>query len=276
VLREIKGHPFVVASVTPKERRRNPPSAFTTSTLQQEAARKLGFPVRKTMSLAQILYEGVELGKQRYTGLITYMRTDSTRISEAARDQAKDFIKNTYGPDYVGTPRKERERPGEQGAHEAIRPSNVLLRPQDVKMYLKPDQYKLYKLIWDRLVASQMSPAVYDTVTYDIDSAGHTFRATGSRMRFPGFTRVYEEGTDSPMEEDKEIVPLSPGETLRVKKIKEERHETEPPPRYTEASLVKALEEHGIGRPSTYAPIIATLFERHYIERDAKRLLPLT
>ncbi len=274
VLRDVKGKPFVVASVTPKERRRNPPFPFTTSTLQQEAARKLGFPVRKTMSLAQMLYEGIELGKEGYTGLITYMRTDSTKVSELAQDEAKAFIREVYGPDYAGLPRKDRERPGEQGAHEAIRPSSVLRKPQDIKPYLKSDQYKLYKLIWDRLVASQMSPAIYDTVTCDIDAAGHTFRATGSRMRFPGFTKVYEEGTDSPVEEDKEIIPLSTGESLKVSKIKPDRHETEPPPRYTEASLVKALEENGIGRPSTYAPIIATLFERDYIEREAKRLLP--
>ncbi len=272
VLKAIAGKPFVVTSVKPKERKRQAPLPFTTSTLQQEASRKLGFPVRKTMSVAQTLYEGVELGKDGYTGLITYMRTDSVRVAASAASSARQYIGEAFGPQYVGGGRALRAKPLEQGAHEAIRPTSVLRLPSEVKGFLKNDQYRLYKLIWDRFVASQMAPAVYDTVTADITSGDSTFRATGSRMKFPGFTRVYEEGRDSPEEEDKEIIPLKEGEVLRLLKTEPLQHFTEPPPRYTEATLVKALEENGIGRPSTYAPIIATLFEREYIARSERRL----
>ena len=167
-----------------------------------------------------------------------------------------------------------KQKPGEQGAHEAIRPTSVMRHPRDVKRFLKPDQFKLYKLIWDRFVASQMAPAVYDTVTAEIKAGNHNFRATGSRLRFAGFTKVYEEGQDSPGEEEAEIIALSEGEVLRLEKTEPLQHFTEPPPRYTEATLVRALEENGIGRPSTYAPIIATLFEREYIGRDQRRLFP--
>ncbi len=274
VLSDIHGKPFTVVSVAPKERRKYPPFPFTTSTLQQEASRKLGFSVRKTMSVAQTLYEGVGLGKGGYTGLITYMRTDSTRVSPTSQAETRQLIKEMFGQDFVGLPRKERSKPGEQGAHEGIRPTSTIRKPQDIQSYLKPDQYRLYKLIWERLMASQMSPALFDTVTCDIDSGGHIFRATGSRMRFPGFTKVYEESTDSPSENDKEIIPLSVGEVLRLLELEPVQHFTEPPARYTEASLVKALEENGIGRPSTYAPVIATLFEREYVRREAKRLYP--
>ena len=274
IIKNVTGKDFVVKSVTPKERRRTAPPPFTTSTLQQEASRKLNFPVRKTMSLAQMLYEGIELGKSGYTGLITYMRTDSTKVSEVAKEQAKKYVETTFGPKYYGSRRREKDRPGEQGAHEAVRPSDVSLTPAVVKPYLKQDQYRLYKLIWERFVASQMAPAIYDTVTMDIVSEGHTFRASGSRMRFPGFTKVYEEGTDSPSEEDKDIIPLPEGSKLKARKLEPVQHFTEPPPRYTEASLVKALEENGIGRPSTYAPTIATLFERDYIAREQKRMYP--
>jgi DNA topoisomerase-1 len=272
VLKAIAGKPFVVTSVKPKERKRQAPFPFTTSTLQQEASRKLGFGVRKTMSVAQTLYEGVELGKEGYTGLITYMRTDSVRVAASATSSARQYIGEAFGPTYVGGGRALRTKPLEQGAHEAIRPTSVLRLPSDVKAFLKNDQYRLYKLIWDRFVASQMAPAVYDTVTADITAGDSTFRATGSRMKFPGFTRVYEEGRDSPEEEDKEIIPLKEGELLTLLKAEPLQHHTEPPPRYTEATLVKALEENGIGRPSTYAPIIATLFEREYIARSERRL----
>ena len=274
VVRDVEGRPFQVACVTPKERRKTPPFAFTTSTVQQDASRKLGFPVRKTMSLAQMLYEGVELGKGGYTGLITYMRTDSTRVSPVASAEARRFISETYGPEYPGAARRERPRPGQQGAHEAIRPASVSRTPGEVRAFLKPDQYKLYKLIWDRFVASQMAPAIYDTVTCDIECGKHVFKATGSRLRFPGYTKVYEEGRDNPAEEDKEIIPLREGEALKLLKTEPLQHFTEPPPQYTEASLVKALEENGIGRPSTYAPIIGTLFEREYVGREARRLFP--
>ena len=274
VVKAVAGGPFKVSSVVPKERRKSPPFPFTTSTMQQEAARKLGFPVRRTMSVAQTLYEGVELGGEGYIGLITYMRTDSTRVSPVAISEAREFVKKAYGLEYLGAPRQEKPRPGEQGAHEAVRPTSVARTPEDVKKFLKPDQYKLYKLIWDRFVASQMAPAVYDTVSVDIVSGRHTFRATGSKLKFPGFTRVYEEGQDTPSEDDREMVPLEVGEALQLLSLEPAQHFTEPPPRYTEASLVKALEENGIGRPSTYAPIIATLFEREYIERDGRRIRP--
>ena len=274
IVRDITGKDFLVKSVTPKERRKIAPPPFTTSTLQQEASRKLGFAVKKTMSLAQMLYEGVELGKAGYTGLITYMRTDSTKVSEVAQSEAKSYITGVFGPDYSGSQRKERERPGEQGAHEAVRPSSILRTPSEVKPFLGKDQYRLYKLIWERFVASQMAPAIYDTVSAELDCAGHTFRASGSRLRFAGFTRVYQEGSDSPTEEDKEIIPLSEGETLKPLKLDPVQHFTEPPPRYTEASLVKALEENGIGRPSTYAPTIATLSLREYIAKEGKHVYP--
>lgn len=271
---DIAGKPFTVISVIPKERRKAPPYPFTTSTLQQEASRKLGFSVAKTMAVAQMLYEGVELGSEGYVGLITYMRTDSTRVSEAARAEALDFIARTFGREYAAGMRREKHTPGEQGAHEAIRPTSVYRTPDQVKEFLKGDQFKLYKLIWERFLASQMPAAVYDTVTCDLEAGKHVFRATGSKLKFAGYTRVYEESQESPTEEEKEIIPLSVGDQLELVKLEPAQHFTEPPPRFTEASLVKALEENGIGRPSTYAPIIATLFEREYIERDGKRLVP--
>ncbi|HHY18217.1 MAG TPA: type I DNA topoisomerase, partial [Firmicutes bacterium] len=275
VLKDIQGAEFLVVSVIPKERRKNPPFPFSTSTLQQEASRKLGFPVRKTMMVAQTLYEGVELGKAGYTGLITYMRTDSTRISPAAREETQRYIGSTYGKEYIGRrSRKAKARPGAQEAHEAIRPASVSRLPSDVKPFLKPDQHKLYTLIWERFVSSQMSPAVYDTVTCNIEANKQTFRASGSRIKFPGFTIVYEEGQDIPAGEEGEIIPLSDNEKLLLEKIEPSQHFTEPPLRYTEASLVKALEENGIGRPSTYAPIIATIIEREYVNREKRRLLP--
>lgn len=274
IVADVRGKPFKVLSVTPKERRKAPPFAFTTSTIQQEASRKLGFPVRRTMSVAQALYEGVEMGDEGYTGLITYMRTDSTQISPVAVAEARKFITGAYGPEYVGAARRQPQRPGEQGAHEGIRPTSVARTPESVKRFLKAEQFKLYKLIWDRFLSSQMAPAIYDTVTCDVECGKHIFRATGSRLRFAGFTKVYEEGQDNPAEEDKEIIPLEVGETLSLVKLEPLQHFTEPPPRYTEASLVKALEESGIGRPSTYATIIATIIEREYVDREAKRLYP--
>lgn len=274
IIRDITGKPFVVTAVIPREKHKKAPFPFTTSTLQQEASRKLGFSVRKTMMIAQTLYEGIELGNEGYVGLITYMRTDSTRISPLARDEVKRYISAVFGSEYIGEERKEKSRPGVQGAHEAIRPTNVARTPQMVRAFLSTEQYKLYKLIWDRFVASQMVPAIYDTLTCNIEAEGHTFRATGSSLKFPGFTKVYEEGQDSPKQKDDDIVPLTAGERLSLEKTHPAQHFTEPPPRYTEASLVKTLEENGIGRPSTYAPIIATLIEREYVQREKKRLVP--
>jgi len=274
VLADIQGKPFSVLCVTPKERKKAPAFPFTTSTLQQEASRKLGFPVRKTMSVAQSLYEGVELGGEGYTGLITYMRTDSTRVSAGALSEARAFVASTYGDDYVGPVRVQKAKAGQQDAHEAVRPTGVARTPAEIRKFLKPDQYKLYKLVWERFVASQMAPAIYDTVSCDIEAGKHLFRATGSRMRFAGFTKVYEESQDDPGEEDRDIIPLVVGEILKLLGTEPVQHFTEPPPRYTEASLVKALEENGIGRPSTYAPTIATLFEREYLGREGRRLYP--
>ncbi len=275
VLHDIKGAEFAVASVVQKERRKNPPFPFTTSTLQQEASRKLGFPVSKTMMVAQGLYEGVELGKTGYTGLITYMRTDSTRVSPIAEAEAKSFIESTYGKEYVGKrSRRGKTQRGVQDAHESIRPTSVLRTPSEVKPFLKRDQYKLYSLIWERFVASQMSPAVYDTVTCDIEANRHTFRVTGSRLKFAGFTKIYEEGQDNHEEPEADIIPLSENEKLKLEDVEYAQHFTEPPQRYTEATLVKTLEANGIGRPSTYAPIIATLIEREYVSRENRSLRP--
>lgn len=274
VLREIDDAEFIVVSVKPKERRKNPPLPFTTSTLQQEASRKLGFPVRKTMRVAQTLYEGVELGEHGYAGLITYMRTDSTRVSPVAVKEARQYIDGAFGKEYIGRGRKGKSAPGAQDAHEAIRPTEVLRLPSEIKRFLTEDQYKLYELIWSRFVASQMASAIYDTVTCDIAANKHVFRATGSRLAFPGFTRLYEEGEDTSEEAAEEIVPLTVNERLELRRIEPLQHFTQPPQRYTEASLVKALEQNGIGRPSTYAPIIATLTEREYVVREKRRLVP--
>jgi DNA topoisomerase-1 len=274
VLQGIEGAQFIVTSVQPKERRKNPPLPFTTSTLQQEASRKLGFTVRKTMSVAQTLYEGVELGEQGYAGLITYMRTDSTRVSPVAVKEARQYIEGVFGKEYIGRDRKRKSAPGAQDAHEAIRPTEVRRLPSEIKKYLTEDQYKLYELIWNRFVASQMAAAVYDTVTCDIEANKHVFRATGSRLAFPGFTKLYEEGEDNPEEPAEEIIPLSVNERLELKQLDQQQHFTQPPQRYTEASLVKTLEQNGIGRPSTYAPIIATLTEREYVVREKRRLVP--
>jgi DNA topoisomerase-1 len=274
VLREIDDAEFIVVSVKPKERRKNPPLPFTTSTLQQEASRKLGFPVRKTMRVAQTLYEGVELGEHGYAGLITYMRTDSTRVSPVAVKEARQYIDGAFGKEYIGRGRKGKSAPGAQDAHEAIRPTEVLRLPSEIKRFLTEDQYKLYELIWSRFVASQMASAIYDTVTCDIAANKHVFRATGSRLAFPGFTRLYEEGEDTSEEAAEEIVPLTVNERLELRRIEPLQHFTQPPKRYTEASLVKALEQNGIGRPSTYAPIIATLTEREYVVREKRRLVP--
>ena len=279
LVEEAERERFVVLDVATKERRRNPVPAFITSKLQQEAARKLGFPVKKTMMVAQKLYEGVELGPEGAVGLITYMRTDSTRVSDAALAEARDFIAAQYGPAYL--PERAvhyRSKKDAQDAHEAIRPTDVSRTPESVARFLGKDEWKLYRLIWQRFVASQMNPAVFDQTTIDIEAGRLLFRATGSVLKFDGFLKVYEEGRDEKAEEEDEAarkLPLvSKGEGLTLNSVAPEQHFTEPPPRYTEATLVKALEEKGIGRPSTYAAIMTTIQDREYVERVEGRFHP--
>ncbi|MBO2531708.1 MAG: type I DNA topoisomerase [Thermoactinomycetaceae bacterium] len=276
LLQRIKGKRFVVEEVKKSQRRRNPAPPFITSTLQQEAARKLRFRASKTMAVAQQLYEGVELGPEGFVGLITYMRTDSTRISETAQREALDWIKKHFGESYLpDTPRRHRVKAGAQDAHEAIRPTSVARTPEMVKSYLSRDQYRLYKLIWERFVASQMASAIMDAVSADIRAGDALFRATGSTVRFPGFMKVYVEGSDeNKTEEDGRLPELERGETLRRKSVQPKQHFTQPPPRYTEARLVRTLEELGIGRPSTYAPTLETIQKRGYVTLEDGRLVP--
>lgn len=276
ILEKIKGHPYVVQKVTKRERRRNPAPPFITSTLQQEAARKLNFRTAKTMMIAQQLYEGIDVGKEGTVGLITYMRTDSTRVSLTAQEEAKAYIQQHFGTEYVvSEPRAEKKRERAQDAHEAIRPTSVMRTPDDLKPYLSRDQLRLYRLIWERFVASQMASAVLDTMSVDLEVNGAIFRATGSKVRFPGFMKVYVEGSDEGgKEEDTILPPLEEGQTLAVEKIEPAQHFTQPPPRYTEARLVKTLEENGIGRPSTYAPTLETIQKRGYVALEEKRFVP--
>jgi DNA topoisomerase-1 len=279
IVAEAKQQTFVVDEVTTKERKRNPVPAFITSKLQQEASRKLSFPVKRTMMIAQHLYEGVEIGSEGSVGLITYMRTDSTRVGDAALTEARDFIRGQYGANYL--PEKAvhyRSKKDAQDAHEAIRPTDVTRTPDSLAKYLRPEELKLYRLIWQRFVASQMMPALFDQTTIDIKAGRFVFRATGSVQKFDGFLKIYQEGRDEkPAEddEDERTLPLvKKGETLALNKIDPEQHFTEPPPRYTEATLVKALEEKGIGRPSTYAAIMTTIQDREYVEKREGRFHP--
>jgi len=281
IVAEAEKEPFVVSEVATKERKRNPVPPFITSKLQQEASRKLGYAVKKTMMLAQKLYEGVELGSEGSVGLITYMRTDSTRVSEAALGELRDFIGKQYGPAYL--PEKAvhyRSKKDAQDAHEAIRPTEVARTPDSLAQYLNKDELKLYRLIWQRTVASQMTPAIFDQTTIDINAGRFLFRATGSVQKFDGFLKLYQEGRDEKTEEDEEAERTLPmvekGEVLDLKTITPEQHFTEPPPRYTEATLVKALEEQGIGRPSTYAAIMTTIQDREYVEKLEGRFHPTT
>ncbi|GIN75891.1 DNA topoisomerase I [Bacillus paralicheniformis] len=276
ILSQIKGNKFEVKKVTKKERKRNPALPFTTSTLQQEAARKLNFRAKKTMMIAQQLYEGIDLGKEGTVGLITYMRTDSTRISNTAQEEAASFIGEQYGKEFLGSKRKPaKKNENAQDAHEAIRPTSVLRKPSDLKAVLGRDQLRLYKLIWERFVASQMAPATLDTMSVDLENNGLTFRANGSKVKFSGFMKVYVEGKDDQMEEKNKMLPdLAEGDTVLSKDIDPEQHFTQPPPRYTEARLVKTLEELGIGRPSTYAPTLDTIQKRGYVALDNKRFIP--
>ncbi|HDX9576984.1 TPA: type I DNA topoisomerase [Bacillus pseudomycoides] len=276
IIEKMQKNAFSVENVTKKERKRNPALPFTTSSLQQEAARKLNMRAKKTMMLAQQLYEGIDIGKQGTVGLITYMRTDSTRISETAQQESRSYIEEAFGADYIGTQKKkETKKANAQDAHEAIRPSSILRKPDELKSYLSRDQYRLYKLIWERFVASQMASAIMDTVTATLVNNSVQFRAHGSVVKFPGFMKVYVESKDDGTEEKDKMLPaLEIGETVFSKDVEPKQHFTQPPPRYTEARLVKTLEELGIGRPSTYVPTLETIQKRGYVGLDNKRFVP--
>ena len=274
VLNDIKNEKFIVNSIKKTEKKRVAAPPFTTSTMQQEASRKLGFTLKKTMSVAQGLYEGVAIPEHGTIGLITYMRTDSTRISEVARAAAKEQIEGKFGIDYYEN-RYYKTSSDAQDAHEAIRPTYVDLEPNKIKDALTKDQFKLYQLIYNRFIASQMSAAIYDTVTVEIQAGEYNFRANGQKLKFKGFMTLYVETKDNEEEEqDAKIPELKENEELKKEKIDTKQSFTEPPPRYTEASLVKSLEEKDIGRPSTYSPIITTILERRYVEKDKKQLIP--
>ena len=277
IMQRIENGAFTVSSVKEAERKKYPAPPFTTSNLQQEASRKLNFTAIKTMQVAQQLYEGVEIEGMGSLGLVNYIRTDSTRISDDAMVQLREAILERFGQEYLPeTPNVYKSRKNAQDAHEAIRPTDASLRPEKLKGLVTNDQYKLYKLIYDRFFASQMTPAVYDTLSADIASGDEiVFRHTSQKLKFAGFTAVYEEGIDEEaIETDNRMPNLSEGETVSLISASPEQHFTQPPARYTEASLVKALEEKGIGRPSTYAPTIATIIQRGYISREKKRLFP--
>ncbi|MBI1864293.1 MAG: type I DNA topoisomerase, partial [Nitrospirae bacterium] len=286
-LRAVEGKPFRVASVARKEKRRNPVPPFITSTLQQEAARKLGFTAKKTMMLAQRLYEGMEIGSEGSVGLITYMRTDSFRIAKEAQDEARDAIRTRFGPEYLpAAPPVYASKKGAQDAHEAVRPTSPSRTPDAVKDFLERDMARLYRLIWERFIASQMSPALMDATSVEIEAGPGLFKATGSVITFPGFLKVYAEGRDeeekknseepeAQAEEREGVLPaMKAGDVLSLKSLAPRQHFTQPPPRYTEATLVKALEEKGIGRPSTYAAILSTIQDRKYAEKIEKKFHP--
>ncbi len=276
VIRDITGREFTVTNVKKAEKKRSAAPPFTTSTLQQEASRKLGMTPKRTMSIAQQLYEGVDVAGEGTLGLITYMRTDSLRLSDEAMADAARFIRSRYGDSYYyGSFRVFKTKSGAQDAHEAIRPTRVDLDPESIRDSLSAEQYKLYKLIWSRFLASQMANAVFDTVAIDTECAGHVFRSTHSALRFAGFIAVYEEGRDEEGEASGTPLPdLQVGERAGHTKIEKQQHFTQPPARYTEASLVKAMEEKGVGRPSTYAATISTIEDREYVLKQDKRLVP--
>ena len=274
IIKQIEKGQYIVTDVKKGEKERTPAPPFTTSTMQQEASRKLGFTLKRTMSIAQGLYEGVNVGAKGTVGLITYMRTDSTRISEEARAYAKEHIVKTYGENYYEN-RYYKTKQNSQDAHEAIRPTYIDLEPETIKQYLTPEQYKLYKLIYNRFIASQMSAAIYNTVSANIDVNTYNFRASGQNLKFKGFMTLYVEVLENEKEEVELSLPeLEIGATVIKQKLNSKQSFTAPPPRYTEASLVKALEEKGIGRPSTYSPTITTILERRYIEKEQKQLMP--
>ncbi len=284
LLEALRDAPYVVESVTTREKKRNPVPPFITSTVQQEAARKLRFSVKRTMMIAQRLYEGVEIGKEGAVGLITYMRTDSTRVSNEALEEVRELIPQRFGRDYLPESANfYRGKKDAQDAHEAIRPTSVMRTPESVEKYLAEDEMKLYRLIWMRFVASQMNPAVFDQTTIDVRAQGtdgnrYLFRATGSVPKFDGFLKVYEEGKDQRDEDDEELKHKLPavtqGEVLKLRSLDPEQHFTEPPPRFSEATLVKELEADGVGRPSTYASILSTIQEREYVKKDGGKFVP--
>ena len=265
--------PFKITKVTKKERRRNPAAPFTTSSLQQDASNRLNFRTRKTMMVAQQLYEGVSLGRSGSVGLITYMRTDSTRISASAQNEASEFIEKTFGKEYcLATKRAVKNAEGAQDAHEAIRPSSVLRTPDSIASYLTKDQLKLYTLIWSRFVASQMTAAVYDTVQVDLEQNNHVFKANGSTIKFAGYQKVYQDNADA--KKGNVLPEMQVGDEVQLAKLNPEQHFTQPPARYSEATLIKTLEEIGVGRPSTYAPTIETIQKRYYVKLVSKRFEP--
>lgn len=277
ILAAIGDSSFEVSNVKERERLRHPSAPFTTSSLQQEAARKLNFRAAKTMSVAQQLYEGIDLGKEGTVGLITYMRTDSTRVAASAQEEVKEFILEKYGKEFVpDEPRQySKKAANSQDAHEAIRPTSAIREPDTLKPLMSRDQFRLYKLIWERFAASQMSSAVLDTLSVDITAGPTSFRAVGSKVRFQGFMKLYVEGNDDGKEEgDKFLPPLAQGDQLQKEEIEPKQHFTQPPPRYTEARLVKTLEELGIGRPSTYAPTLETIQKRGYVAIEEKKFMP--
>jgi DNA topoisomerase I len=284
LIAQLEGSDYLVKSVGTREKKRNPVASFITSTLQQESSRKLRFSVKRTMMLAQRLYEGIELGKEGAVGLISYMRTDSTRVSDDALREAREYIAERYGKEFLPESANiYKSKKDAQDAHEAIRPTSTAYAPEVVEKYLAEDEMKLYRLIWNRFVASQMMPALYDQTTIDVSAKGkngvdYVFRATGSVLKFEGFLKVYQEGKDQTDEEDEELKHRLPavveGELLKFRAIKPEQHFTEPPPRYNEATLVKKLESDGVGRPSTYASILSTIQEREYVKKEGGRFLP--
>ena len=271
ILEELKANKYVVEDVQEKKRTRKPYAPFTTSSLQQDSANKLNFNTRKTMMVAQQLYEGIDVGKNGTMGLITYLRTDSMRISAEAKAAAASFIETAYGKEYTANNFFGSKSKDVQDAHEAIRPSDVTLVPESIKPHLSADQFKLYKLIWTRFVASQMAAAKYDSVQVDVENGGYNFRANGSRRTFDGYQKVYGVSDE---DKDKMLPELEKGVEVDLEEIRGEQNFTQPPPRFTEASLVKELEERNIGRPSTYAPIVGTLTDRKYVKREKKTLLP--
>ena len=280
VVEAVKNAAFAVRSVKRQDKQRSPSPPFTTSTLQQEASRKLSMTPRRTMAIAQQLYEGVDISGEGTVGLITYMRTDSLRLSDEALAAVRGFIQGRYGQSYCpAAPRSYKTKAGAQDAHEAIRPSNVELTPEQLKGDLTADQYRLYRLIWSRFVACQMANAVFDSISMEAEAAGHSFRASASQLKFSGYTAVYEEGRDEEKEEKEEkggkearLPPLAEGQPLQSKGFEQDQHFTQPPPRYTDASLIRAMEENGIGRPSTYAPTVSTILDREYVIKDGKYL----
>ncbi|MEE9258761.1 MAG: type I DNA topoisomerase [Nitrospinaceae bacterium] len=280
IVKDVDSAELALGDVVKKKKKRNPSAPFITSTLQQEASRKLNFSPKKTMLLAQRLYEGLPVGKSGTVGLITYMRTDSTRIADEALAGVREYIKSRYGDEYLPkAPNVYKSKKSAQEAHEAIRPTDLSLDPQSIKEYLEKDSYRLYELIWSRFISCQMVPAIMDTTQFDINAGKYLFRSNGSILQFPGFMKVYVEGQDEEAQDkvqgsDRLLPPLEKGEQLKLLKVSPEQHFTQPPPRYSEAMLVKALEDQGIGRPSTYAAIISVIKDRDYVRSQERRLHP--